>query len=186
MFIRWNRQNRSGEVLCQTGVLLLAAAVAIHALVAHAEPFIPGKPRVSSEMQTLTGVDRVRVVVSELPEVVARARVDAARIRHDLERSLMDAGVNVVSDDDAPLLRLSVMAAAKESVDCVGYVMFLSLEQPAHIVRLQKTVSIATWTVANVQVATREELRVSAFDSVNVVVNDFLRKKRIATRHEEQ
>ena len=161
--------------------LAIAAVVASIGLVAWSAPItmlgaLPG------EVRSLAHLERVRFVVDPLPKMIYDAGVRMDRARKSWTEKLIEAGIVVVDDADAPKLRLTVVSKTDETVEgAVAYVMLLTLEQSVHIPRIDANVQIPTWTGVDVFLRAEDQLAQGFRGSMNYTFDKFLQRIRLAT-----
>lgn len=153
------------------------------ALLARAAPMLPAA-RISNEMQTLAGIQRVILEIAALPEPVVDAGIRPDRIRARWETRLDAAGIALVDRDSDFTLRLVVVHRVDESMpDGSGYCNLLMLQQPVHVARLHGTLKLPTWTGASVGISADKGLEDAMWRDLDTLIDDFIRKTALATRY---
>ena len=164
-----------------SALLTLIAAVTAYT---RAAPLFP-RSEVTNEMQSLAGVTTVLLEVNPLPEEIEDAGITTVVLRREIRKQLTENGCVLAKHqgDTAFQLRMTVVHCVNERVpDAIGIAIFLALEQPTSIDRLEKTLLIPTWTSAAVDVFHRDDTADSIRLNVDIVLADFFRKRKLATQ----
>jgi len=163
-----------------TGVMVLAA---LAATVARSAPLLPKAPRLSDEVLTMVGINRVELLVMPLPEPLVDAGVDLRWVRNRFGTQLAAAGIDLVQGGGAPSLRLHVRMIVSDKTDrLISHVNVLTLEQNVRIDRLRgRAARIPTWTGILGGMGDRENLKSQFEKTVQKSIGQFLIKTRAAS-----
>ena len=137
------------------------------------------RPRITQEMQSLSGINTLHFIVSPLPTTVADVDIDEIWIRDRFEPMLRDHEFTLTLDQDPGdvHLRLTVFYRADDGVeDGVAFVCFLAIQQRVGVERLGKDLFIPTWTVASIEIAPKADFRERLIRALDDVFHDFVVK----------
>ena len=134
------------ERLCGS-VLTLLAVVSL-ALAAWAAPMVPTTLRLPDQLRSLADLKQVEIVFRRpLPPQYAKAGLTERSIRDQWTRLLEGAGLEVTGGKNVPRLGFVAMVLTDDRVpDARAYVMFCTVDQPAHLERLDQTLIVPTYT----------------------------------------
>ena len=161
--------------------LMLVGVVASIGFMAWSAPITMLGP-LSGEVRSLAHLNKVRLIVERLPPAIYDAGIRVDRVGKSWKERLVEAGIAVVDDADAPSLRVMVVAATDETVkDAIAYSLIITLEQPVQIPRIDLNVRIPTWTGVNLFVRAKDELPQTFHRAMNAAFDKFVRRTRMAT-----
>ncbi len=119
----------------------------------HAKPMLPGSgdkisaQQLTEEMQTLSGLTSVRLIVRPLGEPLEDAGLTPAHVQTRLEKRLVVGGLEVADpDSNAPLLEVGGWSAGDENVPGgVAFTLYLKLHQRVQVERNHKRLVVPTY-----------------------------------------
>ena len=150
----WTR----GQMLL--GACLLGGALFLLPL-AVAAPVLPNEDALNGDVQSLAGIDRVRLELDVNVKAMELEPEDEKRVATTFREALADQGIRIVKGDDAqvPLLRLAVRTKTAVDVPKAVVVMYhITVTQNVVVERLAKKVSLPTYSL--IQAALVQEKRV--------------------------
>jgi hypothetical protein len=133
------------------------------------------------EIETLKGIDKLKVLVESLPEVVEDAGVlRSADIKTNVELKLRLAGIKVVSDDAdvVPVLHVWLIIFSGRSIEgdpLYFGVLQVALAQPVRLDRDPKICTFAkTWEETRLQTHPRGSLQRFRDDPIGGAMDKFI------------
>lgn len=175
---------------CHRAFRATAAAAALAALLslsASAGPFMPaGHRAVPDEIVSLTGVRRMQLAISHLPDPLIAAGFDHAHVRQRLEAKLTAQGFEIVAletAEDPAVPRLVCHALMHDEPgpdDWLAYCLFADVVQRVHLPRLQRDLHVTTCTLVVTAKATRDRLLTVSDTTLEELVKGFVESVRTA------
>lgn len=178
MIDRYDVNRRSGRhaprTLSPFARALMAAALI--AASASAGPIL-FRNDVPSQVKSLSGIKRLRVAVAPLTGVLVEAEILKSQLRSVWIKSLTDAGIEVVDDENenAPTLILRLMTTTDEEYpDAVGYCALMALRQSVDLRRITHSMAATTFAAYRVGLENRKNLQRSIDTSTRDLIKEFI------------
>ncbi|MAE63832.1 MAG: hypothetical protein CMJ18_06125 [Phycisphaeraceae bacterium] len=159
------------------GVSLLAAA---HV---DAAPMLPVTQALAGDVQSLAGIERVRMKVNVSSSVQGLEKHAVPTMTRMFRQILKKRGLKVVDDDpDAPMLRIAVQThRSTELPGAVAAVYHVSVTQDVVVERLGKKVNLPTYSVIHGMLFPEARVRGEIDRPAVALVNHIVSKIRVAT-----
>ena len=163
----------------------LAAAMIViiaSALTAASAPIRQKPGQLPDELIGLAKIEKVTVTAGPLDELLIDAGLTQKRVRKLAVELLVDAGFEVVEDnDEVPNLTYSVEIITSDSLpDIYGYICFVDLYQLVHIPRLERDLVMPTSTLLQHDIRREGGLKEAIEASVEFITEKFIKVERIA------
>ena len=160
---------------------LLIIVVLLVGLVAWSAPILP-RPALSDEVLSLARLETAELIITGVPLSIHRTGVTARKIYEQWKSKLTVAGLKLSSGEGVPKLRVSTSSATDESMpDGVAFVIFVTLEQPVRVTRLEKELWLPTWTGLKVGLRSGDDVEKHYEAVMNLAIVQFLKRMREAT-----
>ncbi len=166
-------------LLVATALLLLPLAMAV--------PVLPRADVPAGDVQSLAGIDAVRVEV-ELHAPALDTDQDKLKMLESTFRVLIeDQPIRVTpEDDEAPLMRLAMQTQTADDVpDAVAVIYHISVTQPVTVERINKQVSLPTYSLIHTVVMPENRLRDRLDEPLRAMVNRLVEEIGRATEMED-
>ncbi len=169
-----------------TSFLGVAAFGCLSCLVALAAPILPVGVRLSDEIRSTAGIDRLHLVIMPLPKPLK----EEGFVRHDVHEQwrehLAEAGIKLAPSDEAPTLRLVVTMFTDVTVPgAFGYLNILTLEQNVQVENKEGQLRVPTWTGLHMGMKTKEHLTDGFQATLDESISHFLVRVASANRQAE-
>ena len=163
----------------------VAAAVGTITLLATAAPFVPPQVALPAELLSMAQLERVRVEVSELPDIFEKAGLTRDKVVQTLRVELRGAGVAVEDDPDLPRLVVT-LASLRDGAqpDAVGVYIVFGLHQAVTLHRLGRDMVVPTATLATGRLTSRAHLATTLRRELDQMVQRLTRSIRQASASE--
>ena len=162
---------------------LLTPSIVIIALavVAWAAPVAPRSAELPDEVKAVAGLERLRMQVLALPEVVRDAGLTEQDLEKQLRGLLLDAGFELVDDDaeeetppPAVILYVQPAEADTDLRDVIAFGVFLEVKELARIHRIEQDLTLPTATLYAIKLCQKDALKSRIPKTVDEVIKSFL------------
>lgn len=156
---------------CLTVACLLAAA-----------PILPGQAKLSPEVKSLTGIDKVEVLVQGASPLV-NDKALTSELEQTITSLLSEANIEVAKAADLPRLNVVLITNVNPAYpDAVSYTYHLSLEQNVRLERLDQTLFLPTYALVHGELTSRNQLHTEVKRILPLVINHFISRVAAANR----
>jgi len=150
-------------------------------------PLLPRPEKVSDRAMSLAGLESVRLDIVLLSSDAQGLEITAEKMYRDWKNLLEAAGVEVVENDEAPFLSLHLKVLADQAAaGHFAYGLFLTLDQAAHLPRLDRTLTVPTYVANVLGIASEADIREDLASVQAFMARKFLRQLEGATAEVER
>lgn len=162
-------------------LMVVVVVVAAAGWVCTAAPIVPGRNRVTNEIRSLAGVERLEVEVKTVSSVLLEMKYPLDRVEERITAILAEHEIETVEDIAAPVLSLVLLTeTSSDHADMVSFTYHLSLEQEVVIERLDEKIFVPTYALVHGSLTTREHLVATMENLLPIVIRHFAGRLRTA------
>lgn len=182
------RQARPVKLMVSMNLVL--SLVLSVSLLAMAGPFAPSQRSLPHDVQSLAGLDVLRLDIAPVPRSLALKGFTSEKVRDAWRDGLSRAGIDVDDGeadgefDDAPTLTVRIEYLTDPAVpDGVAVLALLTLVQDVRVDRLDKPLRLPTYTQYTVALEHTDNVRDSMrLGLLNEMIEQFTQRARLATK----
>lgn len=165
-------------------ILMPATLIAWHVLAA---PILPTSRQLPDEVLSLAGIDAAQFLLVRDATALEDNRFEFDDVEKRLRTRLRDGGLDIVESSAVPTLKIDIIPHAEpRHTDMLGYTCHLSLEQEVLLTRLSQARRVPTYAIVHGGFALKEEANKAIEDVLEILVDQFLARKRVATELQAQ
>lgn len=139
------------------------------------------------DVMSLADLAEVHVEVAPLPPALNSLNITLKDVESHLIDRLMNCSIQVVTDEDAPKVKLQIEAAQDDvAPDTYAFCATLSLSQPVHVKRVDRHLHTPTYHHTRLGLFPKKETAEMILVCINLITDDLAEKVVVATEQEAQ
>ena len=144
----------------------IAIIAGLVSLSLHAGPILSPQQKTAEMVASLHGLEQVQLLLMPVPEALLDAGVSEASLKKILRSRLIDAGFDLLTDEqaaeapaDIPQVEVHLVSITDQNIpDAVGFMAILSVTQPVMVERLERRLYVPTYSHYTVGIERLEKL----------------------------
>jgi hypothetical protein len=168
------------------GFVVCAGAIALTAIAA---PLGGGggaagrAPQIPDEILSLANVKQVRVEFENLPADLQKAGMTSERFQTFAKKKLTDAGIELVTTGDVPVLMIKAVTITDPSVpEATALIFFCDVQQRIKVMRIDRELNVPTCTAIAYATARRDKLGEMADRQADLVMTRLIDYVQMAAK----
>ncbi len=167
-----NDRSHGLRLVVMVGVVLAVAFISWSAPIMSA-------PKITGEVMSLAKINRVNLVMIMGLDTLG---LDSKEIHKQWSKRLAAQGIKVVAKGDTSAVTLNVVLVVLEDAtvpNARGCIVFVIVEQPVTIDRINQKVVIPTYTAYAARLKTSDKLTKAAREAMDELLDKFLQRVRL-------